>query len=64
MHVTDQTLEHSWGVSDALWTYEEFKMAERGVESSFLLVPLPNPYQMVCVMQVQLGENLGFVQWG
>lgn len=37
-------------------------MPQRGVESSFPLIALINPDQMVCVLKVKFGEDPGWME--
>ena len=58
-HVINQGLENSWSVSQPERHDEVLKVTQVSVKPRLPFVPLSDPYQMVCVAQVELREHRG-----
>lgn len=56
-NVVNQGLEHSSSVGQSEWHHQVFVLPASHVKGSLPLVPFLCPYQMVGVLEVQLGED-------
>lgn len=59
-NITDECLEHHWGISESERHYLIFEMSDECLEGSLLFVPAADSDEMIGVPEVKLGEGLAF----
>ena len=55
-------LEHRGGIAEPKLHAQVLVMPQLGVKSRLPLVPLPNPDQVLSVLEVELGEDVSSLQ--